>query len=178
MPRLEGGEGFRHSEAFLRQHVGSSSRRTVRCPAARSEGWCCHWLREVRRHHERGEVICAAVSNIFAEDAWTATEYRLRIKLGDAGSEVSGHVEHLPALSSSLHGCLSRVMSHESLRVPTSPYESFCEAPRWARRFWLPLRNGCRSTAQAPRSSRMQTPNCTAFPGALDGGNQKGVYRV
>ena len=39
-----------------------------------SEGWCCHWLREVRKHHQAGEVICCAVSNIYDTDAWTATE--------------------------------------------------------------------------------------------------------
>ena len=34
-----------------------------------SEGWCCHWLREVRRHHEDGEAICCAISNIYREAA-------------------------------------------------------------------------------------------------------------
>ena len=32
-------------------------------------GWCCHWLRVVRRHHELGEVICCTTSDIYQTDA-------------------------------------------------------------------------------------------------------------
>ncbi|CAE7403960.1 pum [Symbiodinium sp. CCMP2592] len=28
-------------------------------------GWCCHWLREVKKQHDKGKVICCAVSNVY-----------------------------------------------------------------------------------------------------------------
>ncbi|CAE7411355.1 ANK1 [Symbiodinium natans] len=51
--------------------------------------WCCHWLREVRKHHEAGEVICVAVSNIFDSD-WVDKFGAGSSELADADAERCG----------------------------------------------------------------------------------------
>ena len=61
------------SIVFLQFFQGAVRRRVFCSPG---EGWCCHWLREVRKHHQAGEVICCAVSNIYIPDAWAATTIR------------------------------------------------------------------------------------------------------
>ncbi|CAE7229030.1 unnamed protein product [Symbiodinium natans] len=51
--------------------------------------WCCHWLREVRKHHQAGEVICCAVSNIYDTD-WAETYGAGSSELADADAEEHG----------------------------------------------------------------------------------------
>ena len=57
------------------------------------EGWCCHWLREVRKHHQAGEVICCAVSNIYDRDAWPATERKVASTERRDGPKHEWHVQ-------------------------------------------------------------------------------------
>ncbi|CAE7260333.1 ANK1, partial [Symbiodinium pilosum] len=52
-------------------------------------GWCCHWLREVRRHHDLGEVICCAISNIFFP-AWVRDYGAGSSELSDKDAEKYG----------------------------------------------------------------------------------------
>ncbi|CAE7411371.1 ANK1 [Symbiodinium natans] len=51
--------------------------------------WCCHWLREVRKHHQAGEVICCAVSNIYIPD-WVDKYGAGSSELADADAEEQG----------------------------------------------------------------------------------------
>ncbi|CAE7557542.1 ANK1, partial [Symbiodinium pilosum] len=51
--------------------------------------WCCHWLREVRRHHEDGEAICCAISNIYRED-WVLFHGAGSSELSDEDAEKHG----------------------------------------------------------------------------------------
>ncbi|CAE7168496.1 ANK1 [Symbiodinium microadriaticum] len=51
--------------------------------------WCCHWLREVRRHHAMGEVICCSVSNIFDKD-WVDRYGAGSSELSDTDAEKHG----------------------------------------------------------------------------------------
>ncbi|CAE7370560.1 truC [Symbiodinium natans] len=59
--------------------------------------WCCHWLREVRKHHQAGEVICCAVSNIY-DRAWVEDFGAGSSELADADAEKFGlpqeHFKH------------------------------------------------------------------------------------
>ncbi|CAE7263974.1 unnamed protein product [Symbiodinium natans] len=48
--------------------------------------WCCHWLREVKRQHDEGKVICCAVSNIFQPE-WVRTYGAGSSELSDARAE-------------------------------------------------------------------------------------------
>ncbi|CAE7325302.1 pum [Symbiodinium sp. CCMP2592] len=48
--------------------------------------WCCHWIREVRRQHEKGAVICCATSNIYYSD-WVRTYGAGSSELSDADAK-------------------------------------------------------------------------------------------
>ena len=37
---------------------------------AQCQGWCCHWLRAVRKKVDEGAIICCVVSNIYNAAAW------------------------------------------------------------------------------------------------------------
>ncbi|CAK9034935.1 unnamed protein product [Durusdinium trenchii] len=51
--------------------------------------WCCHWLRQVRRRHQEGAVICCAVSNIY-NAAWVERYGAGSSELSDARAREFG----------------------------------------------------------------------------------------
>ncbi|CAE7497590.1 ANK1 [Symbiodinium pilosum] len=69
--------------------VDSRSSSLEPATGAKYRCWCCHWLREVRRHHELGEVICCAVSNIYDED-WVEDYGAGSSELSDKDAEKHG----------------------------------------------------------------------------------------
>ncbi|CAE6927913.1 pum, partial [Symbiodinium sp. KB8] len=70
-------------DAKWRSPVESRSARQEPDPGESYKCWCCHWIREVRKHHETGAIICCAVSNIY-ERGWVEEYSAGSSELSDA----------------------------------------------------------------------------------------------
>ncbi|CAE7403904.1 unnamed protein product [Symbiodinium sp. CCMP2592] len=67
-------------------NVESRSARELPKVNSRHPCWCCHWLREVKRQHDEGKVICCAVSNVY-KPAWVDDYGAGSSELSDARAE-------------------------------------------------------------------------------------------
>ncbi|CAE7673062.1 unnamed protein product [Symbiodinium microadriaticum] len=81
------GAGCRHH--MWNSVVESRSTKFAPTEGGKYKCWCCHWLREVKRQHAQGAVICCAVSNIFTPE-WVSKYSAGSSELSDAQADKFG----------------------------------------------------------------------------------------
>ncbi|CAE7403978.1 unnamed protein product [Symbiodinium sp. CCMP2592] len=115
-------------------NVESRSARELPEVNSRHPCWCCHWLREVKRQHDEGKVICCAVSNVYEPD-WVE-------KYGAGSSELSdARAEEFNLAKETFRNGRPEGWGQGTIKIGNVEYDREAPVHEWTKK---PLGEGCR----------------------------------